>query len=178
MNINEQLFYFFNSFAGRNSATDSLILFFASALPWILVFFTIFYFLFFRKSLKKFLVISFMVGVSALITQFLKWQIFLHPRPFMALDDVTQLINISGFDSFPSGHATIFAALATGVFIYNRKLGIVFAISALFIGLARISAGVHYPFDILTGYCIGFVMAIVSYRFLAFLSNSVKKFIS
>lgn len=178
MNINENIFYFLNGVAGRSGIVDSLIIFVAEGLPWILIIFTIFYFLLFRKSLKKFTVITCMVGISALVTQFLKWQIFLHPRPFVALPDVTKLINITSFDSFPSGHATIFAALATAVYIYNRRLGVIFMISAILIGLARVMAGVHYPFDILTGYAIGFVMAILSYRCLAYLSSAVRKFIS
>ncbi len=157
---------------------DSLIVFIGDVLPWILVVFTIFYFLFFRKNVKKFTVIVFMIGIASFVTQFLKWQIFLHPRPFVVLSNVTQLINISSFDSFPSGHATIFAALATGIFIYNRKLGIIFAVAALLIGLARIIAGIHYPLDILTGFGIGFVMAILSYKLMARLSRKVKSFVS
>jgi undecaprenyl-diphosphatase len=176
--LNEHIFYAFNSLAGKSPVADSAIVFIGNSLPWIILIFTIFYFLFFRKSVKKFFSLTCMVVSAALVTQFLKWQIFLHPRPFVVLPDVVKLINISGFDSFPSGHATIFAALATGVFIYNRRLGVVFMILALLIGMARIAAGVHYPFDILTGYGIGFVMAILTYRFLAFFSAAVKRFIS
>ena len=150
MNLNEKIFYLFNSLAGKSAVADSLIVFIGDVLPWILVVFTIFYFLFFRKNVKKFTVIVFMIGIASFVTQFLKWQIFLHTRPFVVLSNVTQLINISSFDSFPSGHATIFAALATGIFIYNRKLGIIFAVAALLIGLARIIACIHYPLDLLT----------------------------
>lgn len=178
MNLNDKIFYALNSLAGKSSLADSLIIFVGDVLPWILVVFTIFYFLFFRKSVKKFAVVAFMVGIASFITQFLKWQIFLHPRPFVVLPDVVQLITISSFDSFPSGHATIFAALATGIFIYNRKLGIIFAVAAFLIGLARVMAGIHYPLDILTGFVIGFVMAILSYRLMSYLSRKVKSFVS
>ncbi len=178
MNLNDKIFYLFNSLAGENALADSLIIFIGDVLPWILVVFTIFYFLLFRKNVKKFAIIAFMVGIASFITQFLKWQIFLHPRPFVVLPDVIQLINISNFDSFPSGHATVFAALAAGMLIYNRKLGIIFAVAALLIGAARIIAGIHYPLDILTGYLIGFVVAILAYRLMAYLSGKVKSFIS
>lgn len=178
MSLNDKIFYFFNSLAGKNSFADSLIIFVGDVLPWILIVFTIFYFLFFRKNVKKFTIIVFMIGIASFVTQFLKWQIFLHPRPFVVLPDVVQLINISNFDSFPSGHATIFAALATGIFIYNRRLGIIFAVAAFFIGLARVIAGIHYPLDVLTGFGIGFVMAILSYKLMAYLSKKVKSFVS
>lgn len=178
MNLNDKIFYLFNSLAGKNALADSFVVFVGDVLPWILVVFTIVYFLLFRKNVKKFTVIVFMVGIASFITQFLKWQIFLHPRPFVVLPNVTQLINISSFDSFPSGHATVFAALATGIFIYNRKLGIVFAVAALLIGIARVIAGIHYPLDVLTGYAIGSVMAILSYKLMARLSRKVKSFVS
>ncbi len=176
--LNENIFYFFNSFAGQSPWLDSFIVFVANGLPWILIIFTVFYFLFFRKSVKKFTTISFVVGLTAVVVQFLKWQIFLHPRPFVALPDVTKLINISGFDSFPSGHAAIFMALATIIYIYNRRLGMIFGILTIFIGLTRVMAGVHYPFDILTGFVVGFVMAIISYQLLIYLSRAIRNFIS
>ena len=112
------------------------------------------------------------------MTEFLKWIVFRHPRPFMALSDVTQLINIESFGSFPSQHATIFAALATGVFIYDRRMGTIFIIAAVIIGFARIAAGIHYPFDVLTGFAVGFVITYFSYRLMRDLSRRIRLYIS
>jgi undecaprenyl-diphosphatase len=176
--LNNEIFYWFNNLATHGRFVDSLIVFLATTLPWILLLFTIFYFLFFRKNVKKFFVISFMVISSVIVAQFLKLIVFRHPRPFVVLPYVIKLINITGFDSFPSGHATAFAALTTGVFIYNRALGVIFMVATLFIGFARVSAGIHYPLDILTGYIIGILMAFISYRFLGILSRALKRFIS
>jgi undecaprenyl-diphosphatase len=178
MIINQKLFYFLNSFAGKSTMLDSVFVFFADILPWILIVFTVFYFLFLQKSVKKLAVVTFMIGIASFVTHFLKWQIFLHPRPFMVLPDVVKLINISGFDSFPSGHATVFAALAAGMLIYNKKLGVIFSIFALLIGVARIISGIHYPLDILTGFGIGFVVAILSFKFMTFLVAKVKELVS
>lgn len=178
MALNDKVFYFFNDLAGRSVFVDSLIVFLGNGLPWILIIFTIFYFLLFRKNINKFAAIVFMTVIPLLVTLFLKWQIFLHPRPFVVLPDVVKLINITSFDSFPSGHATIFAALSIAMFIYNRRLGVIFMIATILIGLARIAAGIHYPLDILTGYIIGFVMAIISYRILTHLSRAIRRFVS
>lgn len=178
MDLNNKLFYWFNGLAGKSPFVDSLIVFIASDLPWIIIAITVCYFLFFRKSIKKFLVLIFMVSIPIGVTQFLKWVIFKHPRPFIGLTDVVKLIDITSFDSFPSGHATVFSAITTAVFIYNKRLGVIFMVLTLFIGMARVAAGVHYPLDILTGFVIGAVVAILSYRLLKYLSIAIKRFIS
>ncbi len=60
-----------------------------------------------------------------------------------------------GMDSFPSGHATLFSALAVAIYVVHKKVGYVFMFFALIIGLSRIVAGVHFPVDILAGFAIG-----------------------
>ena len=176
--MNQKLFYIFNSLAGRSAFGDSVIVFLGDTLPFILLAFTLVYFIFIRKNLMRFLMIFCVVACSALVTEFLKWIVFRHPRPFMALSDVTQLINIESFGSFPSQHATIFAALATGVFIYDRRMGTIFIIAAVIIGFARIAAGIHYPFDVLTGFAVGFVITYFSYRLMRDLSRRIRLYIS
>ncbi len=176
--MNERLFYFFNNLAGSSGFVDSLIIFLASTLPWILFAVVIVYFVFIKKNLNRFLMIVFCVGSSYLVSEFLKWIVFRQPRPFAVLEGVTTLVQASSFNSFPSSHATVFAALATAVFIYDRKKGIIFMIMALLIGLARIAAGVHFPIDILTGWFLGFLITIISYRLFRKLSKVLTNFIS
>lgn len=176
--LNEKIFYFFNSFAGKNPLLDSLIVFVGNTLPWLLIGFTLVYFIFIRRSPRRLFIVLLIVTTSALVTEFCKWVVFRHPRPFIALPDVTQLINITSLGSFPSQHATIFAALATAVFIYNRKVGTWFIVLAVLIGLARIMAGIHYPIDILTGFFVGFIITYFAYRMYRKFLKSVKDYIS
>ena len=81
------------------------------------------------------------------------------PRPFIEMG-FTPLVSVSDpFGSFPSGHATAFAALGMTIFLRDRKMGWWFLGGALVVGLARIAAGVHYPLDILVGLLFGAAIA-------------------
>lgn len=176
--LNQNIFYAINSLAGRSAFLDSIIVFFASIFPIALIIFVIVYFFIFKKSPLKFFLIFGMVLIPASVTIFLQWVVFRHPRPFMALPDVHQLISISGFTSFPSEHATIFSALAMSVFFYNKKMGIYFFIFALLIGIARVASGVHFPADILAGFAIGFIFTYFSYRLFRKMSIAIKNLFS
>lgn len=63
------------------------------------------------------------------------------------------------WSSFPSDHAVLFFALATGLFLVNRLVGTVALLhAALVVCLPRIYLGLHYPLDILAGALIGIAL--------------------
>src|SRR3989344_776466 len=67
--------------------------------------------------------------------------------------------------SFPSGHATFFFALATAVYIRDRRYGaLLFAMAAL-VSVARIAEGAHYFSDILFGAAIGMGVTYIIHKF-------------
>jgi len=74
-------------------------------------------------------------------------------RPFV--ENNVNLLLSSGESSFPSGHAAFYFAIATVVFIYNKKAGILFFVAAFLISIARIFVGIHWPTDILAGVAVG-----------------------
>lgn len=108
----------------------------------------------FKKNWKMVL-IALTSGVAArfLVTGLIR---LLKPRgrPF-TINEVSLLIDRVNEQSFPSGHASFAFGLATIVYLYNKKWGIVFFVSALLISIARVFAGVHWPADILAGAAVG-----------------------
>jgi membrane-associated phospholipid phosphatase len=57
--------------------------------------------------------------------------------------------------SFPSDHATVAGAVAAGLFLVNRRLGLIAIIAALAMAFARVYVGAHYPGDVAAGLVLG-----------------------
>ncbi|MGQ0457487.1 MAG: phosphatase PAP2 family protein [Hyphomicrobium sp.] len=74
---------------------------------------------------------------------------------FAAIHGVSPEV-LSGWSSFPSDHAVYFAALSVGLYVLDKRLGVVAALWSLFvICLPRIYIGLHYPSDIIAGLLLG-----------------------
>ncbi len=70
---------------------------------------------------------------------------------------------LDGWSAFPSDHAVLFFALATGLLFVSRKAGaLALAYTTLFIGLPRVYLGLHYPTDILGGAALGIAVAVLA----------------
>ncbi len=161
---------FLNTLLYRNNYFDYSVYFFAQILPFVLFLIVIVYFFWIKKDVFRFYSLCLVILASLAVSEILKF-IFAHPRPFVAITEFTPLFTFGGTDSFPSGHATVFSALATAVYFENKKLGIFFILCALFMGIARVVAGVHYLVDILAGFFIGFLLVFISYKFIGKLRN-------
>ncbi len=85
---------------------------------------------------------------------------FLFRVPYGA--DATGWVN---HNSFPSDHAVLFFALATGIFLASRRAGwFTFAYVTTMICLPRLYLGAHYSTDILGGAALGISMAWLANR--------------
>jgi undecaprenyl-diphosphatase len=66
----------------------------------------------------------------------------------------------SGFDAFPSGHATGSMAAATALVVLTWRARariavlLVAAVLAVGVGVSRVYLGAHYPADVVAGWCI------------------------
>ncbi|HZX37302.1 MAG TPA: phosphatase PAP2 family protein [Streptomyces sp.] len=83
------------------------------------------------------------------------------PRPFKDHDGLEVLISGKNDFSFVSDHATIAMAIAAGLFIANRKFGLVGLGLAALEGFCRVYMGVHYPTDVIGGFALGTAVALL-----------------
>ncbi len=168
--LNDNIFLYFYSFAHQSFFLDWLIVFVAHTFPYLVILIAGVYLLFHHDIIKsknpftafalkwKEIVLVFFSGIFAWVIANLIKIIIQIPRPMFQLEDIHPLIEKTGY-SFPSGHATFYMALAVAIFLSHKKAGWWFVIIALFIGLGRIMAGVHFLIDILGGYVIGIGIA-------------------
>jgi len=161
MTLDAKLLYFLNNFAGKSQLFDTLTVFLASYLQYFLVviFLLLLYFSAYPKKEKLYIfwttTISIMVarlGITEIIRFF-----YNRPRPFIT-HQVYQLLSENEW-SFPSGHSAFFFAMATAIYLCNKKWGVGFFIAAVIMNISRIVAGVHYPSDILGGMIVGVAVA-------------------
>lgn len=69
------------------------------------------------------------------------------------------------WSSFPSDHAMMWMAVATGLFFVSLRLGIgAILYTAVFICAPRVYLGLHYPTDVIVGAVIGVVVTCVTMR--------------
>ena len=154
-------FRWLNDLAGNNVWLDRFMVFAADKMGYLLILSVLV--LFWKKeSLKRVLLVSW---GSALIARFVFVAIiryfFYSPRPFLVLENVKILMNHEIESSFPSGHMAFYFALATGVYLYDKKVGLIFLFLAGLMGLARIFVSVHWPLDILAGAILGIATALM-----------------
>ena len=68
-------------------------------------------------------------------------------------------------NAFPSDHAMLWCAVATGVLVVSRRIGtFVMAYAILIIGMLRVYVGLHNPTDVLAGAALGVVMCLLLNR--------------
>ena len=81
-------------------------------------------------------------------------------RPCDVLPGV-HILAQAGKYSFPSNHAANMMALSVITLFFYRRYGwLIFSI-ALIVGYSRIYVGVHYPLDVLSGFVLGGVTALL-----------------
>lgn len=104
------------------------------------------------------------VGVANIVVKLTNLFYFRH-RPFDDLE--VQLLFYQPTDSsFPANPVAITFAMATGVWMANRKIGAVMYVVASFYGFSRMYAGVFYPLDLVGGAVIGAGATYLAYRVL------------
>lgn len=99
---------------------------------------------------KKALVLAvFAIPVTIILIKLIHLFI-ITPRPFASYEASA---------SFPSRHTSIMAAFTFAYIFYKSKWSALLAALAIWVGMARVYVGVHFPVDILGGVGVGFLSA-------------------
>ena len=140
---------------------DLVIIFFATILIWIL-FLGLIVLWFIDGKIKKEQVAHalFAVTLTFVVITFIKY-FFPTLRPYMQNGREIDVLITPIDSSFPSQHTAFAFSLAITIFLHDRKIGLIYLVCALLIGIARVIANVHYPIDILGGALLGTLVAIV-----------------
>ncbi len=107
-------------------------------------------------------------ALHALLTTLVAWGIaqmikglFPTARPFHTNGITPLTITVPTDAAFPSGHTSAAFGLAVSVWLHDKKIGKVFLVSAILVGLGRILGNVHSFLDISGGCVLGAVTAVV-----------------
>ena len=160
--MNEIIVRFFSDLITAHSSLAPVTIFFADYLGWLILGFYLLVLVWRPKgkvSEEFFLVL--LATLTAWVAAEAIKHFYLSARPFVSLSDFTPLLRHGANDSFPSTHATVFFAFAFAVYGYRKLLGNLFIAAAALISLARIAAGLHWPSDVICGFILAGIIAMV-----------------
>lgn len=157
-NLNDNLFYAINQFAGQVKLLDGFFIIAANYSPFILAGAMILAWFFARnlvKTRQNIFLALLAFGVAEVVGK-IAGVVYYHPQPFATLKGVHQVVRHPIDNAFPSDHTLMFFAVMTVLFLTSKNKGRgIFLAVAFLVGVARIFVGVHYPSDVLAGAVIG-----------------------
>ncbi len=105
---------------------------------------------------------------AGVLSRFLQHRLHSHPRPFfdpaLGFNPVAKeaIQRLNTWNSFPSDHATVLAALATVICLVRADLRIFIIPWLVIVEFARLYMGAHYPTDLLGGAALGAFMVFLA----------------
>ncbi len=162
INIDQNLFLFINSFAGKSPFFDGLAKlmvneFFIPTILALMIFGIWFYWDSSKdKDLKQKSVLSGVIAVliGSMVFVSLINNLVQRSRPFEN-QEVNLLFYMPTDPSFPSNATVVAFALATAIYLAEKRFGWIAFFLAGFYGILRIFVGIHFPLDIIAGAIIG-----------------------
>lgn len=176
--IDHNIFYWLNNhLIGQANWLDAILKFLAVYLTYAVPLGLVFVWFFFRSEKNhKTMLAAFFSGVVA-------WQVVariiglfhFRLRPFSDLAGVKELVFHVPTYSFPSDHASFLAALTTYFYLVGlsaeasakagyKKIGNLMLIITLLVSFTRVVTGLHWPADIIAGWIVGILTALLFWR--------------
>ena len=92
---------------------------------------------------------------------------FVHEqRPYDTLTGILVLATPTTDPGFPSDHATMAGAVTVGLFLVNRKLGLVAGLAAALMACSRVYVAAHSPLDVVAGLLLGAAVSLAGWALL------------
>lgn len=163
---------FLNKFVGKSRLLDgSVELFSDTSILHGVIFVALLWLIWFKDKREESRIRLLMGGAAAvlavLLSRLLQLALPFHARPLYNPDlQLTWPIGVewgtlNHWNSFPSDHAAFYFALATLIWISDRRLGVYAFFWAAITSSTRIYLGYHYPTDILGGVAVGIFMVVL-----------------
>jgi len=114
-----------------------------------------------RPTQKRMIVLSVVSLAFVLFGIFILHQLYFNPRPFV-VGSFTPLVNHVANNGFPSEHATFTALIASVMYVFNRRIGLLLFLISIIVSLGRVYAGVHHFIDIIAGILLAILMTALS----------------
>lgn len=84
-------------------------------------------------------------------------------RPYDGHPHVLVLVARTTDWSFPSDHSVMAGAVAVGLLLVSRRLGLIAVAAAVLMAFARVYVAAHYPWDVVAGLGFGGAVAFLSW---------------
>jgi membrane-associated phospholipid phosphatase len=89
--------------------------------------------------------------------------LFEEARPYATHPHLLVLASRTSDFSFPSDHAVMAGAVAAGLLLVSRRLGLVAIAAAAAMAFARVYIAAHYPWDVVAGLALGAAVAVLGW---------------
>ena len=130
-----------------------------------IVYLTLLTTIYFREGFgKQVLIYVFIPASGFVILSFLRKKINA-PRPYEVWEIIPLLDRDSPGQSMPSRHVFSATIISMACLHASLSVGVILLVLSAFLGLARVSGGVHYLKDVVVGYIFGLVWGVIFFLF-------------
>jgi undecaprenyl-diphosphatase len=150
---------------GNNSYLNQVMIFGADYIIYFSFILTL-AFVFRDKIIGKRVILYLLLTIPICVILIKLTHLFIYTnRPFVAFE-FTPLVFAGNDASFPSRHVSIMSVIFFAHLFNKAKWTAAFLVMLIWVGLARVYTGVHYPIDILGGVGVGFIAVFLTKQLL------------